>query len=259
MRARFDAALMADDPYRALGDLQEAGLFYQHLPEVEAIVGFGGGTSGHKDLWDHTRRVVAQCPRSLTVRWAALFHDVGKPVTFKQSTGRGGKVSFHGHEAASTAAFERITARTGWFVDIGPGIKTLLEFLGRSEAYSAAWEDGAVRRLSRDVGPMWDELIALTKADCTTGRPVKRDHVQAQAVELDSRRNALVATDQLAPALPTGLGNVLIETFDRRPGKWLGDLMDELRARVDRGDLPRNAGHDVYVAAAQTIESGRPS
>lgn len=248
-RARFDVALMSRDPVSALDDLEKMG----HLcvfPELEAIVGFGGGDSGHKDLWHHTRRVVAQCPLSLTVRWAALFHDVGKPVVFRAA---GSKVMFHGHEAASVRLFASARARTGMFDAEGDDIEVLLEFLGRAESYSADWEDSAVRRLSRDIGPLWDDLIALTRADCTTGRPEKREHVQVLARELDERRNRLAEEDAVPPALPKGLGDALMVRYGRPGDKWLGDAMAVLKARVEAGELPRNAPFDVYLSAADEL------
>lgn len=247
-RARLDAALMAADPYRTLDDVRQSGVIRDMLPEVQAIVGFGGGRSGHKDLWDHTRRVVAQCPMTLLVRWAALFHDVGKPDAFRHDQKQ--KVTFHGHEARSTDLFTRVARRTGMFTAAEEArITVLLVLLARSGSYSPEWDDSAVRRLSRDAGAAWDDLIALTRADCTTGRPEKREHVQALAGELDARRRALCEADAVLPALPKGLGDALVARFGRPPGKWLGDLMGELRGSVERGELPRSGPIDAYVAA----------
>lgn len=250
LRTQVDAALLSTDPYTALDELQRAGVFRDALPEVEAIVGFGGGKSGHKDLWDHTRRVVAQCPMTLRVRLAALFHDVGKPVAFKM---RAGKVTFHGHELDSLWQFKRARDRTGAFEDVGDGVEGLLVYLGRTESYEPGWEDSAVRRLSRDVGPLWDELIALTKADCTTGRPEKRARVQGLACELDERRKRLVEADAVLPALPKGLGDALMARYGKPGGKWLGDVMAQLKTRVEAGELPRHGDVSDYLTDADTL------
>src|SRR5690242_21203419 len=46
-----------------------------------SMVGFGDGEWRHKDVWKHTKQVVRQAVPQLEVRWASLFHDIGKVKT----------------------------------------------------------------------------------------------------------------------------------------------------------------------------------
>ena len=55
-----DNALMCRRPDEELELLVETGVLEQVYPEVSAMVGFGGLEHGHKDLWWHTKKVVAQ-------------------------------------------------------------------------------------------------------------------------------------------------------------------------------------------------------
>ena len=57
---RLNAALMDRDPAFQLQQLADDGTLRGKLPEVDGLVGFGGHGQGHKDLWDHTKRVVSQ-------------------------------------------------------------------------------------------------------------------------------------------------------------------------------------------------------
>lgn len=66
------------------------------IPELEPLIGFDQRSPHHAyDLYTHVAHVVAGVPKDLTLRWAALLHDIGKFPTFTQdATGRG---HFYGH------------------------------------------------------------------------------------------------------------------------------------------------------------------
>ena len=66
------------------------------IPELDPLIGFDQRSPHHAyDLYTHVAHVVAGVPRELTLRWAALLHDIGKIPTFTQDeTGRG---HFYGH------------------------------------------------------------------------------------------------------------------------------------------------------------------
>jgi len=62
--------------------LHDAGILAACLPEVEATVDFAQEMGRrHKDVWKHTKQVVAQSLLETGIRWAALLHDIGKVDT----------------------------------------------------------------------------------------------------------------------------------------------------------------------------------
>lgn len=66
------------------------------IPELAPMMGFDQRSPHHGyDLYTHMAQVVAGTPGDLTMRWAALLHDIGKVPTFTlDETGRG---HFYGH------------------------------------------------------------------------------------------------------------------------------------------------------------------
>lgn len=73
-----------------------APIITQVIPELRETVGFDQHSPHHKyDLYTHIAHVVEGVPGDVTLRWAALLHDVGKIPTFtRDETGRG---HFYGH------------------------------------------------------------------------------------------------------------------------------------------------------------------
>ena len=80
------------------------------IPELEPMLGFDQRSPHHAyDVFTHTAHVVVNVPADLTLRWAALLHDVGKVPTFTQdATGRG---HFYGHAQVSAEMADTILLR----------------------------------------------------------------------------------------------------------------------------------------------------
>jgi poly(A) polymerase len=243
-REAFEAHLLYVDASQLLGRLEHEGVIADLFPEVQAMVGFGGKGTQHKDLWWHTRLVVEQCIPNALVRWAALFHDVGKPPTFQLQDG---KVTFHNHEAVSAKLWSQAARRVDWFSnEERRTVKALIYQLGRVESYYVGWSDSAIRRLSKEIGDLWPLLMELAKADSTTKYDSKRSKHHQRMQSLMQRRDELEAQDAIVPALPSGLGHELMKLGLRGPE--LGATMTRLRQAVEDGKLPRQADPAVYMA-----------
>ena len=87
-----------------------APLLTQVIPELSPSVDFQQHTPHHRyDVFTHTAHVVDAVPKSLSLRWAALLHDVGKPASFTMDeTGRG---HFKGHAKVSQEMADSILLR----------------------------------------------------------------------------------------------------------------------------------------------------
>lgn len=239
-----DFALMAPDPASDLQHLLEAGRLAD-LPEVTGLVGFGGGDQGHKDLWDHTKRVVCQVGKRRDLRWAALFHDVGKPSCIRRVDGR---ITFHCHEEMSHKLFGAASRRLRLDQDFASYVGDLIRGLGHVESYTSEWTDSAVRRVCKQLGDAFDDVVLLSRADITTKHDHKRRAHLERMSELSLRAGAIRKADALPADLPKGLGTAVSEALGVAPGPQLGKMMALLKEAVKAGELPRQGSVDDYVA-----------
>ncbi|HWO08364.1 MAG TPA: HDIG domain-containing protein [Polyangiaceae bacterium] len=247
VRPRLDALLCARHADVGLEVLLQIGFINAVLPELAKVVGFGDGES-HKDVWRHTKQVVIQCLPRLPVRWAALFHDIGKPRT--RSVAPDGTVHFFHHAEEGARMFERLDRRLGLFAvdpELGADIRFLVLHHQRAHQYEEDWTDSAVRRFARDVGGALDDLMALSRADMTTKRREKRRRFLFQLKDLQERIAALAAEDAKEPPLPKGLGDELMQAFGLPPSRLIGDLRRSLEAAVEAGELPPGQSAEVYI------------
>jgi len=79
----LDKILSLDDPTTGLNLLMESKLMQILIPELVLQYKYNQNTPYHDfDLWTHTLKVVQATPSdNLNLRWAALLHDVAKPMT----------------------------------------------------------------------------------------------------------------------------------------------------------------------------------
>jgi poly(A) polymerase len=236
--------VMGQHADRGLEVLQASGLLREVLPEVQSMVGFGGHGQGHKDLWAHVKLVVKQAAPVSSVRWAALFHDVGKVSTLSQD----GKVSFHKHEFVSARLFTQAMKRTRLLDhDTFTDAHGIVRNLGLLEAYAPNWTDSAVRRLIKDLGEHFDRTLLLARADITTKHAHKRERNDRRLDELTQRAAAIKAQDAVIPPLPKGLGDALMAAFGIPPSKRLGDIKTALEKAVAEGRVEAHHEAPYYV------------
>jgi poly(A) polymerase len=247
LRSRWDSILLARHADVGLELLLELGCIPALFPELSKMVGFGDGET-HKDVWRHTKQVVIQSIPRLSVRWAALFHDIGKPRT--RSVAPDGSVHFFHHAEEGARMFERLERRTRLFEkdsEVAAEIRFLILHHQRAHQYEEEWTDSAVRRFARDIGGSLDDLMALSRADMTTKRRDKRQRFLFQLKHLQERIAALAAEDAKEPLLPKGLGDALMTAFSLPPSRLIGDLRRALELCVEQGELPAGQSSEVYI------------
>jgi poly(A) polymerase len=253
VRARLDRVVMGEDPERGLDELLEAGALSAIFPEVHAMVGFGDGEWRHKDVWKHTKQVVRQSVPRLEVRWAALFHDIGKVKT--RSITADGKVHFLGHAEVGTRMFDKLEKRMGLF-GYEPSLKNTVRFLVlyhlRANQYSPDWTDSAVRRFARELGTHLEDLLCLARADITTKRPEKKRRGLQQIEELQQRISGLAQEDAEVPPLPGGIGDEIMKAFALAPSRKIGEMKKMLEDAVEAGEIPSHEPADAYVEFIRT-------
>ena len=242
----LDRLILSPHVDEGLEFLYQTGALQIISPEVVAMVDFHTSCPiHHKDLWDHTKQVVAKAEPNLAVRWAALMHDIGKIAT-RTVTGER-KVHFFRHEELGGMLFRGVAAR----LELAPSFAEQVDYIIRNHSrvnlYDSTWTDSAVRRMLKEVGDYLPYLLMFSKADFTTKRKSKADELRRQLAELEERIARIQAEDAKQPALPKGLGKILMATFEIPPGRELGDLMNWLREAVEEGSVEAQVNGEIYI------------
>ena len=260
IQGELSKLLVGADPVTGLELLVDTGLAEHMLRELPALRLEMDPIHQHKDVYRHSlavlERAIASEPDGqpdLTLRMAALLHDIGKPRT--RAIGPDG-VSFHHHEVVGAQmARARLKALRypKVFVD---DVCTLIELHLRFHTYRMGWSDSAVRRYARDAGPLLDRLNRLVRSDCTTRNRRKAADLAAAYDELEQRIARLAEEEELAAIRPDLDGREVMELLGVPPGPVVGRALDFLlELRLEEGPLD----HDEAVARLRAwAESDMP-
>jgi poly(A) polymerase len=199
----------------------------------------------HKDVYAHTLTVLEQAialepEPDLTLRMAALLHDIGKPATRRLEPD--GRVSFHHHEVVGAKLTRKRLRALAYPKDLTEDVAQLVYLHLRFHGYGRGeWTDSAVRRYVTDAGPLLDRLHKLVRSDCTT-RNRRRALALATSYDALERRIAeLRAQEELDRIRPDLDGNAIMSLLDIPPGPLVGQAYRHLLAlRMERGPLPRD-------------------
>ena len=82
------------------------------LPELQRLRGLPQNPLFHRfDVWGHTLAAVAAAPPELTLRWAALLHDVAKGLPGVRGKNKYGGLADRGHDRVGAEMATKILAR----------------------------------------------------------------------------------------------------------------------------------------------------
>jgi poly(A) polymerase len=240
--------LTGEAPAKGLELVVDAGLADEFLPELSALRLEQDPVQRHKDVLHHTYAVVERCDaHDLTLRLAALLHDIGKPKT-RAITPEG--VSFHHHEVVGARmARERLIALR-YPAHVVDDVVRLVELHLRFHGYTG-WSDSAVRRYVRDAGPLLDRLNQLTRADCTTQNAFKAKKLQALQDDLEERIARLAEQENLDAMRPPLDGRQVMEYLGVEPGPIVGEALAYLlEVRLERGPVEEAEAYRLLDAWA---------
>jgi len=199
----------------------------------------------HKDVYEHSLTVLEQAIAledrlagpNLTLRLAALLHDIGKPKT-KQLIAGGG-VSFHHHEVVGARMCKERMKKLRFDNHIINDVSQLVFLHLRFHGYgSGEWTDSAVRRYVRDAGELLTHLHLLTRADCTTRNKKKAEGLARTYDQLEERIELLMQQEELNKIRPDLSGEQIMEILEIKPSPTVGKAYDFLlELRLEDGPL----------------------
>lgn len=240
--------LLTDKPRAGIELLVRTGIAGYVLPEIPALRLEVDEHHHHKDVYEHSLTVLEQAidlekerhpgePGDLTLRLAALMHDIGKPATRQLETG--GAVSFHHHDLVGAKLSVKRMKALRFDKETTQNVARLIELHLRFFGYSdAAWSDSAVRRYARDAGDQLERLHILTRADVTTRNKRKADRLAFAYDDLENRIKELSQAEEMAAVRPDLNGEEIMAILDIPAGREVGEAYNYLlNVRLDEGPI----------------------
>ncbi|AYG03533.1 CCA tRNA nucleotidyltransferase [Gryllotalpicola protaetiae] len=240
--------LASDTPRPGLELLVHTGLAELVLPELPALQLEIDAEHRHKDVYEHSLTVLDQAigyehsrhpgaDPDVTLRLAALMHDIGKPATRRLEPG--GAVSFYNHDLVGARLARKRLRALRFDNETIDAVARLIELHLRFFGYTdGEWTDSAVRRYVRDAGDQLERLHILTRSDVTTRNRRKADRLGFAYDDLEARIAQLTEQEEIDAIRPDLNGDEVMTLLGLRPGPEVGRAMRFLmELRLDEGPL----------------------
>lgn len=286
IRDELFAILSTDRASWAMAQLNELGALDVLFPALAHGRGMGQGGYHHLDVLGHQLETVAQCDRMMTdfsefspalrprlaeyvavqmverrsrralVKFAGLFHDVGKPATRRIT--EDGEIWFLGHEHFGAALMEAVVER----VRLSNREAEMMTHLVASHlrpghlSREPQLTRRAIFRFFRDLGEDGPACLLLWWADrmATRGPSSRLDQIDQQRARLEELLNAYFfrAEEVIRPPRLVD-GYELMTALQLKPGPIVGRLLQAIEEAQAEGRL--HSKEDAIVFARQVLKT----
>lgn len=240
--------------------LFKTGLLSIIFPEMAALSGVEviQGKS-HKDNFLHTLEVLDNVSRESTnlwLRWAAILHDIAKPMTKRFDPQIGW--TFHGHEDKGARMVSKIFRHFHLplnehmrFVE-----KLVLLHLRPIVLAKETVSDSAVRRLLFEAGDDIDDLMRLCHADVTTKNEYKAKKYRDNFELVKSKIFDVEQRDNIRNWQPPVNGHDIMEAFHISAGPEIGVLKNYIREAILEGEISNDREQALQLLHKKGLKMG---